>query len=65
MPSQKPGRLLPYETGSYAPTWVEYGVVVGLLALGAIMILVFFKVFPILPLSNAGAESDGEEVHDV
>ena len=65
VPSQTHGRLLPYETGSYAPTWVEYGVIVGLLALGAIMILVFFKVFPILPLRNAGTESDGEEVRDV
>ena len=65
VPSQTHGRLLPYETGSYAPTWVEYGVIVGLLALGAIMILVFFKIFPILPLRNARTRSDREEDRDV
>jgi hypothetical protein len=29
------------------------------------MILVFFKVFPILPLGSAGDEGDGEEVGNV
>ena len=65
VPSQTHGRLLPYETGSYAPTWVEYGVIVGLLALGAIIILLFFKIFPILPLGNTETESEGDEVSNV
>jgi molybdopterin-containing oxidoreductase family membrane subunit len=50
VPSQTHGTLLPYEAGSYSPTWVEYGVVLGLFGLGALMIGIFFKVFPALPL---------------
>ena len=50
VPSQTHGTLLPYEPGSYSPTWVEYGVVLGLFGLGALMLGIFFKVFPPLPL---------------
>jgi Ni/Fe-hydrogenase subunit HybB-like protein len=50
VPSQTHGTLLPYEPGSYSPSWVEYCVVLGLFGLGALMIGVFFKVFPALPL---------------
>lgn len=42
------GSLLPYGIGSYAPTWVEYTVVIGLLALGTLLCVLFMKVFPIL-----------------
>lgn len=52
VPSQTHGTLLPYETGSYSPSWVEYGVALGLFGLGAIMLGVFFKVFPALPLHS-------------
>ncbi|MEE8346118.1 MAG: NrfD/PsrC family molybdoenzyme membrane anchor subunit [Dehalococcoidia bacterium] len=52
VPSQTHGRLLPYETGTYAPTWVEYSVVIGLMALGALAVVLFFKVFPILHLDQ-------------
>ncbi len=48
VPSQTHGGLLPYEPGSYAPTWVEYSIVIGLMALGALAIVLFFKVFPIM-----------------
>jgi molybdopterin-containing oxidoreductase family membrane subunit len=50
VPSQTHGTLLPYEVGSYSPSWVEYCVVLGLFGLGALMIGTFFKVFPALPL---------------
>ncbi len=50
VPSQTHGTLLPYEVGSYSPSWVEYGVVLGLLGLGALMIGTFVKVFPPIPL---------------
>jgi molybdopterin-containing oxidoreductase family membrane subunit len=50
VPSQTDGMLLPYETGSYTPTWVEYGVVLGLMALGAVAIAVFMKLIPIVEL---------------
>lgn len=52
VPSQTHGRLLPYETGSYSPTWIEYSVVAGLLALGALAIILFFKVFPIMDVES-------------
>ncbi len=48
VPSLTQGRFLPYGPGIYAPTWVEYAVVVGLLALAALLFVIFMKVFPIL-----------------
>ena len=50
VPSQTHGMLLPYETGSYTPTWVEYGVVIGLIAMGAAAIGMFMKLIPIVEL---------------
>jgi len=50
VPSQTHGTLLPYTDGSYSPTWIEYSVVLGLLALGALVIGVFMKVLPIVEL---------------
>jgi molybdopterin-containing oxidoreductase family membrane subunit len=50
VPSQTDGMLLPYETGSYSPTWVEYGVVIGLIAMGAAAIGIFMKLIPIVEL---------------
>lgn len=50
VPSQTHATLLPYGTGSYSPTWVEYSIIIGLFALGAIMIAVFMKVFPIMDI---------------
>jgi Ni/Fe-hydrogenase subunit HybB-like protein len=56
IPSQTHGMLLPYEPGSYFPTWVEFAVVGGLFALGAILIGGFVKVFPIIKLNSNGRE---------
>jgi len=53
VPSQTHGQLLPYPIGRYTPNWVEFAVVCGLFALGAIMIGVFMKLFPIVPLEEA------------
>lgn len=50
VPSQTHGMLLPYRTGSYAPTLGEWTVVVGLCALGALLLLLFAKLFPIVPV---------------
>jgi molybdopterin-containing oxidoreductase family membrane subunit len=54
LPSQTHGRLLPYEAGGYAPTWVEYSIIIGLMALGALAIVLFFKVFPIMEVREPG-----------
>ncbi len=48
VPSQTHGSLLPYSTGSYSPSWLEYSVILGLLALGALQFVAFAKVFPIM-----------------
>jgi Ni/Fe-hydrogenase subunit HybB-like protein len=52
IPSQTHGMMLPYEPGSYFPTWVEFAVVAGLFAFGALVIGVFMKVFPIIPFKR-------------
>jgi molybdopterin-containing oxidoreductase family membrane subunit len=53
VPSQTHGALLPYQSGSYSPTWVEYSVVVGLFALGTLLFVLFMKVFPIIEVPEA------------
>jgi molybdopterin-containing oxidoreductase family membrane subunit len=52
VPSQTHGQLLPYPAGTYTPNWVEFAIVFALFALGAAMIGVFMKVFPIVPLEE-------------
>jgi Ni/Fe-hydrogenase subunit HybB-like protein len=52
VPSQTHGQLLPYATGTYTPNWVEFAIVFALFAFGALMIGVFMKVFPIVPLEE-------------
>jgi len=56
IPSQTHATLLPYETGSYFPNWVELGVVAGLYALGALLIGLFMKVFPIISMRDEEEE---------
>jgi Ni/Fe-hydrogenase subunit HybB-like protein len=57
IPSQTHASLLPYEAGSYFPNWVEFGVVAGLYALGALLIGLFMKVFPIIPMRDEKEEA--------
>jgi Ni/Fe-hydrogenase subunit HybB-like protein len=52
VPSQTHGQLLPYATGTYTPNWVEFAIVFALFALGALLIGIFMKVFPIVPLEE-------------
>ena len=40
--------LMPYEPASYAPTWVEWSLLAAGLALFALLITVFTKIFPII-----------------
>ena len=47
VPSQTHGAILPYAPGSYAPTGVEYLVVLGVLAVGGFLFVLFVKAFPI------------------
>jgi molybdopterin-containing oxidoreductase family membrane subunit len=50
VPSQTHGTLLPYEAGSYSPTWIEYTVILGLIGLGILLFIGFMKVFPIMAI---------------
>ncbi len=52
VPSQTHGTLLPYGEGSYTPALVEYGVVLGLVALGVLMIGAFMKALPVIELQR-------------
>lgn len=68
VPSLTKGTLLPYDQGTYWPTAVEVGVIVGLFALGALIIGVFAKAFPIMELPEDGAgagEGPPEEATEV
>ena len=53
VPSETHAQLIPYGTGSYSPSWVEYSVILGLMALGALLIGLFIKTFPIMELEEA------------
>lgn len=57
VPPQTHGRLLPYDTGTYTPTWVEYSIIIGLMSLGALALLVFFKIFPVIHLKDSDVAS--------
>jgi molybdopterin-containing oxidoreductase family membrane subunit len=50
VPSQTHGTLLPYGPGFYVPTWVEYSIIAGLIALGTLLYVLFAKIFPIVAL---------------
>jgi Ni/Fe-hydrogenase subunit HybB-like protein len=53
VPSQTHGSLLPYQAGTYSPTWVEYSIILGFVALGGLMYTVFIKAFPIMEVPES------------
>lgn len=50
VPSQTHGMMLPWPEGQYTPSWVEWGVVIGLTSMAALMYSVFMWMFPVMPL---------------
>jgi molybdopterin-containing oxidoreductase family membrane subunit len=58
VPSLTDGLLLPYEKGVYNPTWVEYGLLTGVVAFGALFLMVFTKFFPIIEIEQDEAIPD-------
>lgn len=58
VPSQTHGMLLPYDVGTYSPSSIELGVVAGLFALGGLLIGLFFKAFPALPIEEEEVVAD-------
>jgi Ni/Fe-hydrogenase subunit HybB-like protein len=52
VPSQTHGTLLPYDAGSYTPSWVEISVIIGLVGFGVLLFALFIKVFPIMEVEE-------------
>ena len=50
--------LMPYDPASYAPTWVEWSMLAAGLALFALLITVFTKVFPIIAVWEVAEEHE-------
>jgi uncharacterized membrane protein YhdT len=48
--------LLPYPPGAYTPTWVELTIILGLFGLGALLYILFTKVFPIMEVKDCTRE---------
>ncbi|MBI2893420.1 MAG: polysulfide reductase NrfD [Deltaproteobacteria bacterium] len=55
VPSQTKGVLVPLDSGSYAPTWVEYGVSLGAIAGAICVYMVFVRIFPVVHHEHAPA----------
>jgi hypothetical protein len=49
---------MPYEPSNYAPTWVEWSIMLAGFALFALLITVFVKVFPILAVWEIAEEQE-------
>lgn len=63
VPSQTHGTLLPFKPGFYAPTWVEYLVVLGVAALAALLYLVLVRFVPVMKLDEGVSEHLRVEKH--
>ncbi len=54
--------LMPYDPANYMPTWVEWSILAGALALFALIISIFAKLFPLVSiwevLEHRGAEAE-------
>jgi molybdopterin-containing oxidoreductase family membrane subunit len=52
VPSQVEGALLPVERATYTPSLIEVGIVSGLVGFVLLLILVFARIFPLVPGSH-------------
>jgi molybdopterin-containing oxidoreductase family membrane subunit len=53
IPSLTHPRLELYPSGVYVPTWVEYSLVLGTVAIAMFLISLFIKVFPVMEVKGA------------
>ncbi|MBI4331059.1 MAG: polysulfide reductase NrfD [Chloroflexi bacterium] len=44
--------LLPFPSGSYSPSWVEWSIIIGIFALAILLYVGFLKLFPIVEVEN-------------
>ena len=49
VPSQTHGSLMPLDEGSYSPAWIEIGIVSGLAGFIILIVMLFARVFPLVP----------------
>lgn len=59
VPSQTHGALIPMDEGTYWPNHIEVGLVVGLFGLITLFVLVFARIFPIVPSTMAAPPTPG------
>ncbi len=57
--------LMPYDPANYAPTWVEWSIMVGAFALFALIIAFFVKLFPIIAVWEVIEHHEAEPVAEV
>jgi hypothetical protein len=69
VPSQTHGALIPIEENTYSPTYIEYGIIVGLFGFLIVAILGFGRLFPLVPSSaevgqpgNTGTDSRSQRM---
>jgi len=44
--------LLPFPSGTYSPSWVEWSIIIGIFALATLLYLLYLKVFPMVELGE-------------
>lgn len=64
VPSQTHGAQIQLEPGVYAPTWVEYGFVVGLGGLIALAMLMIARFFPLVPTAPPAEQQKRQPPRD-
>jgi Ni/Fe-hydrogenase subunit HybB-like protein len=57
---QTHGLALPYSPGSYAPTWIEYAVALGIVALCLLLLLPSVLLIPFAPLTSEDQPAQGK-----
>jgi Ni/Fe-hydrogenase subunit HybB-like protein len=57
------GPIMPWEWGRYAPTWVEIAITVGAAAAIPLMLIVFFRFFPVMSVHEMD-EVEGAPTHE-
>jgi molybdopterin-containing oxidoreductase family membrane subunit len=53
--------LMPYEFGSYTPTWVEVSITAGTFAAFILILAIFAKVVPLISIWEVAEEVEKEE----
>ncbi|MEK7354674.1 MAG: hypothetical protein AABZ77_09240, partial [Chloroflexota bacterium] len=55
--------LMPYDFGSYRPTWVEWSITAGAFAVFILVFSVFTKLMPVLSIWEVAEHNEAETAH--